>query len=502
MLGKFRKDRQEQRRLAALAELERRELQLRPAYKVWGYKNVFAKGFLVTRSATAQPPRDNWVRAKVGSWHIVHDPELEVQVASHEADPRVAVLGHAFAEGGPRQRGRVAQRLQRAARSGRDAVEDEVTWLSGRYVVLVDWGDELDVYNDPLATRACYWHRTADDVVLASHTALIAQHVGGLGSEQMWWALRHPDYRSPAGRWIPGLITSHDGVEQVYANGRLTVGKSRVTHSRFFPKHDREELPLTEATEQCRDALREQIKNWTQVAPITTLALTAGHDSRAILDAGLDILQANGALAMTYHPFHVPGKSTYADVEAANRLAAAARLPHLVLDVAPRSPASVFAKFYEQTFPTYRRYENLANALYLRVPARSATLFGVGGAVITGMYADTSDTNLTPQLLARKYAQSAFGNDPRLHEVFENWMQRTDFSAEQLRGYSFYDFFHWEHRMSKWGAEGYNEYDLATIPAPVLSSRRLLVAALSLPEELRRGRAIYDELRREPEPTR
>ena len=32
---------------------------------------------------------------------------------------------------------------------------------------------------------------------------------------------------------------------------------------------------------------------------------------------------------------------------------------------------------------------------------------------------------------------------------------------------------------------GYSEYDLATTPAPVLSSRRLLVAALSLPKAQR-----------------
>ena len=45
--------------------------------------------------------------------------------------------------------------------------------------------------------------------------------------------------------------------------------------------------------------------------------------------------------------------------------------------------------------------------------------------------------------------------------------------------------------MSKWGATGYAEYDLATTPAPVLSSRRLLVAALSLPKPQRVDALVY-----------
>lgn len=231
------------------------------------------------------------------------------------------------------------------------------------------------------------------------------------------------------------------------------------------------------------------------MAPTTVLALTAGADSRAVLDAGIDLLHDADALALTYHPFHVPKKSTYDDLAAANRLAAAARLPHLVLDVAQMSPTSPMAGLYNRTFPSYRRYANLANALYLGAPARSALLLAVGGGVVTGMFSDVSEPEPTPELLARKYAYSGFADDPELHDEMAAWMELVDFSEESLRGYSFYDFFHWEHRMSKWAAEGYSEYDLALVPAPVLSSRRLLLAALDLPRALRDDRALYSSLR-------
>src|SRR5699024_8495846 len=122
--------------------------------------------------------------------------------------------------------------------------------------------------------------------------------------------------------------------------------------------------------------------------PLTVLTLTAGRDSRAILEAGLTDLRRAGAIALSYHPFHVPGKSTATDLSVGNRLAVAAGLPHLAVNVAPLSPRSPFAQLYNETFPTWQRYPALANALYLQAPARAATIFGIGGAIITGMYKD------------------------------------------------------------------------------------------------------------------
>lgn len=506
-IEKFRRAAQERARVSAGQQRLTREGQLRPGYKIWGYKNVFAKGFLISEGPHHYLPRENWEGLSLGAWHLIHDPALEVHTAT-SPHAGVLVLGQAFDAAGRRET--VASRVLKAferdlaqQRPDPTALDEAVTWLSGRFVLVAWHPGGIFVYNDPLATRACYWHQDASGVALASHTALLAEFRGGLPATRSQWALRHPEYRAPAGRWMPGLITAHDDVLQVYANGRLAVrsmpgGAASVSHDRFFPRADREERRPDEVFEDFRDDLRQQVRNWLSVAPVSVLTLTAGADSRAVLDAGLDLLQAAESLALTYHPFSNPGKSTYADLAEANRLATSARLPHLVVDVLPISRASQMAALYQRTFPTYQRYQALAGALYLAAPARGVTMFGVGGAVITGMFKDISDPVLTPQLLARKYAQSAFAEDPALHREFEAWMHYAQFSVEALRGHSFYDFFHWEHRMSKWGAEGYLEYDLATIPGPVLSSRRLLLAALSLSPEDRSARALYRLLRVEP----
>lgn len=502
----------EGRRRLALQRMRWETQRMAPGEKVWRYRNTFAQGYLITRGPTPMKPREDWHTLQFGPWVVQCDSLLERQMTA-EGNLGVLVLGQAFDDAGARGRDRIAAKLLRvltgavghddavsaiALARSREALEEVISWLSGRYLVLISRGDTLDVYGDPIATRICYWHIGNGRVALASHSALLADLAGGLDVSRMRWVLRHPDYKSPAGKWLPGLITPHDGVGQLYANCRLEISATNeVTHRRFFPRADRVEQSEAEVFEVFREELRRQVRNWISVAPLTVLGLTAGGDSRAILEAGLVDLQRADAMAVTYHPFHMATKSTYEDYSAANRLAAAAGMRHLVLDVKPMSPDSQMASLYGTTFPTWQRYSALVSTMYGALPARAVTLFGVGGAIITGMIIDRSVKKLSAGLLARKYAHSKFADDPELHTEFERWMDFTEFTPARLRGYDFYDYFHWEHRMSKWGAVGYSEYDLATIPGPVLSSRRLLLAALSLPWEVRQAGDLYRSIRYE-----
>ncbi|MDJ1370959.1 hypothetical protein [Gulosibacter molinativorax] len=505
--------RSETKRLKTLADLEQRQQRLRPAYKIWGYKNVFAKGFLITKGAIDYAPHEKWETLEFGPWRAQLDPELERQSASY-GDFGILILGQVFDDRGPAKRHEIAARLLKTLRSveprplaepvedlaepvevPRKAMDEAITWLSGRYVVFVRRGETLDIYGDPMATRSCYWHDTGESVALTSHTAILSELVGGLPSKRMQWILRHPDYKSPAGKWLPGLITPHDEVGQIFANGRLTVRGREVTNQRFYPSEDRTELSLDEAAEMFREELQQQVRNWIAVAPQTVLALTAGSDSRAVLEAGIVDLQEAEAVTLTYHPFHVAKKSTYDDLVQANRVAAAARLPQLVLDVAQMTPTSQMARLYTRTFPTWQRYANLANAFYVGAPAKAAMLFGIGGGIATGVYKDRSASAPTTELLAKKYAQSKVASDSELQQEMARWTVFADFSVEHLRGYDFHDFFHWEHRLSKWAGAGYSEYDLATIPAPVFSSRRLLSTALSVTLEHRESKSLYARLR-------
>jgi len=199
MLEALRGDRRAREQRRALQDLQRREGQLRPGYKVWGYKNTFAKGFLVTRDSAATPPREGWDQIAAGPWRVLVDPELEHRSAAAPG-AEVVVLGQAFDDGGARTRDGVAERILRAARAEgsadaqTSALDAVLTWLSGRYVVLVARGERLDVYTDPLAARSVYWHVGRTGPALASPNELLSQLAGGLPSERLRWRVEKRDY--------------------------------------------------------------------------------------------------------------------------------------------------------------------------------------------------------------------------------------------------------------------------------------------------------------------
>lgn len=492
-------------RAAALQNMAREEQRLRPAHKYWGFKNVFAKGYLLTEQLIAYSPRDNWQRLSwCGRW-LQYDPELPVQYRELAPDLGVLLLGQAFL---PQQvepeYAAVADALKRALRKdarggGRDHVDEMVRSLAGRFVVIVCRDGGLDLYADPMATRTCYYARMAvggaeEGWLLASHSGLIAEAVGGLSSKESRQLLHHRDYQDSYGKWIPGLATPHDGVGQVYANGRIRLAGDTASNTRFFPVAPIPAMSAAEAAEQFRSELQLQIDRWLRVSPVSVLALTSGRDSTAILHAGLDRFQNGETLAMTYHPFRVVTKSTRNDVATANKVAAAAGLRHLVVDVRELPKQHPMRSLYSRTFSGWSRYPNLAWAMYINVPAKASLLLGVGGGIVTGMYKDKTAPKPTPNVLAAKFTSSPFAESSELRNAIASWCEFVDFTPNALQSYPFLDLWHWEHRMSKWAGEWYSEFDLAVTPAPILNSRRLLTAALSLPEPMRENAWLYSYL--------
>lgn len=492
-------------RAAALQNMAREEQRLRPAHKYWGFKNVFAKGYLLTEQLLAYLPRDNWQRLTWCGRSLQYDPELPVQYRELAPNLGVLLLGQAFLpQHVEPDYASVVDALKRALRKdarggGRDHVDELVRSLAGRFVVVVCRDGELDLYADPMATRTCYYARMAvggvdEGWLVASHSGLIAEAVGGLSSKESRQLLHHRDYQDSYGKWIPGLATPHDGVGQVYANGRIRLAGDTASNTRFFPVAPIPAMSAAEAAEQFRSELQLQIDRWLRVSAVSVLALTSGRDSTAILHAGLDRFQNAETLAMTYHPFRVVTKSTRNDVATANKVAAAAGLRHLVVDVRELPKQHPMRSLYSRTFSGWSRYPNLAWAMYINVPAKASLLLGVGGGIVTGMYKDKTAPKPTPDVLAAKFTSSPFAESSELRNAIASWCEFADFTPSALLEYPFLDLWHWEHRMSKWAGEWYSEFDLAVTPAPILNSRRLLIAALSLPEPMRENAWLYSYL--------
>lgn len=473
------------------------------ASETYNYRNAFAQGWFLGAGAEKLSLPSKWIETSFGDKYFTCDPALKI-VHKGAANNlfQLLVLGHATdSEKKLHTSQEVAQELYSILRKRDDSwaeFDEAVTWLGGRFVVIARHGSETRVHVDAMASRSCYWGYTdADEVVLASHSVLIAEAVDDTSSTRARWVLNHPDYHNPAGVYLPGTITAHDRAQLVFANCCLSISENNAQHMRFFPPQGSNPVPslsVEAATEVYLAEVRFQMETILSSSSGSSLALTAGSDSRAILNASLDLLQEANTSAMTYHFFEKDAEHTRTDLLGANRLAQIAGLKHRILDLQPWDPAARFAKIYSRTFPVWARFGALARACYEGLSANEALIIGVGGEIGTAFYLERNDPVVTPEVLAGKFTQDKFQYDPKLIAEFENYMSYTQLAPKNAEEIDLYDLFYWEHRMSTWAAYWYSELDFGSTVALPLNSRRVLCAMLGVPLEDRVRKSIYRTL--------
>lgn len=473
------------------------------ASETYDYRNVFAQGwFLGTGAGTLSLPL-NWIEIRFGETYFTCDPALRVVHKGTDAQlHQLLVLGQATdSEKNLRSSQEVAQELYSVLENRQESwadFDEAVTWLGGRFVVIARHGAETRVHVDAMASRSCYWgSNDADEVVLASHSALIAAAVGDFSSTSAKWVLNHPDYNNPAGVYLPGTITSYDRAKLVLANCYLSFNKNNVRHRRFFPPMESNPVPalsVKAATEAYLAEVRFQMDAILSSTPRSVIALTAGSDSQAILNASLDLLQEANTSAMTYHFFEKDADHTRMDLLGANRLAEGAGLRHRILNLQPWDHSARFAQLYTKTFPVWARFGALARACYEQLSAKEALIIGVGGEIGTAFYLERNNPVVTPEVLAGKFTQDSFRHDPKLIGEFENYMSYSQLDSEHAGAIDLLDLFYWEHRMSSWAAYWYSEVDFGPTVALPLNSRRVFCAMLGVPLEDRVRKSIYRTL--------
>ncbi|MGP6175306.1 hypothetical protein [Corynebacterium sp. A21] len=480
-------------------EAATRTEETKSAADIRHYRNEFAQGWILNQDEEGEFPNvpPHWQTLNFGEWTFQYDPDLAVcHLTNADRTHEVLLLGQAAdSEKQLRTSEGVASELLKtiSATNNWDEFDKAVTWLGGRFIAIGRRSSSLRVHVDAMASRSCYWAKEGTQIVLASHSVLVAQATGDTKSAGCQWVLSHPGYTNPAGKCLPGMIAPHDIAHLVIANCVLTIEASSVTHRRFFSIPP-ESLSVEEATERYLAELRFQMDAALTYRPRMVFGLTAGADSRAILIGTLDLLHDADIKAMTYHFFARNADHSRNDLLGANRLANLSDLKHQILDVSPSQSSGQFNSMYQKTFPTWARFPSLARAYYESLGADEALILGIGGEIGTAFYREREFDSITPEVLAGKYTQSDFQHDPRLIETMAEYMEYTELSEENSAGYDLLDLFYWEHRMSTWAAYGYSEADFGPLVVLPLNSRRIFHAMLSLPFKDRLRRSVYQQL--------
>ena len=457
----------------------------------------FGRGYLFARGEEPHFVPRGWEHLSIFGLDLWHDERLPVEVcASDDFDGAAIIIGTAIdSDVHSSDQSEICRNLMEAAGSGSDlpALDEYVTWLGGRYVILMVNGETMRIYGDATASRSCFWAVTERGFVASSHSTLTARAIDMVATDRARSFLTHPEYKSPAGKWLPGAMAPHDAVSMITANCVLTVNKNEAKHSRFFPLsgYSPERRDAFETARQVEEELNRQLELGVDKRKPFYFGLTAGWDSRVFLKATLDRLHTLNAIAFTYHSFEKNPSHSKNDLIAASRLAVDSDLRFLVMDLKPSDKSSRFRKAYAKTFTGWARFPALAENFYNELDHDGQVAILLGPEVGTVFYRERDPSLLNARGLAAKFTQSSFAENAELVRYLDSYIDYTQLDMSERATFHPFDLFYWESRLSSWAAGGYAEYEMAADVILPFNTRRILVPMLEQSFEERLSKRVY-----------
>lgn len=438
-----------------------------------------------------------WEHLSICGLDLWHDERVPIEIcAPDEFDGAAILIGTAIdSDLHSSNQSEICRSLMEAASSGSGfrALDEYVTWLGGRFVILMVNGETMRIYGDATASRSCFWAETERGFVASSHSTLTARAIDEAATDRSRSFLNHPDYKSPAGKWLPGAMAPHDAVSMITANCVLTVNKNEAKHSRFFPSegYSPKRRDAFETARQVEEELNRQLELGIDSRKPFYFGLTAGWDSRVFLKATLDRLHALNAIAFTYHNFEKNPSHSRNDLLAASRLAVDSDLRFLVMDLKPSDKSSRFRKAYAKTFTGWARFPALAENFYNELDHDGQVAILLGPEIGTVFYRERDPSLLNARGLAAKFTQSSFAENAELVRYLDSYIDYTQLDMSECATFHPFDLFYWESRLSSWAAGGYAEYEMAADVMLPFNTRRILVPMLEQSFEERLSKRVY-----------
>ena len=453
---------------SAMSKLERvEEGVLRPLEKAL-YRNQFILG------PTFIDEFSSWKRAKIrNSICLSTHPDLNVYQAIQD-DKSITLIGYIVDP-------------DRSNASDRDIVNDLISKISnfdalldhsgkfgGRWILIIDDGEQIRLFHDAVGLRQVFYTDTdcTTDLWCASQPRLIADRLN-LRVDPI-----AVDFISSFGQrnseyWWPGDSCPYKEIKHLLPNHYLDfkVGSSH----RYWPNGPLKNLSLNEATGKTATimlGLLESMANRYDLA----VSLTAGWDSRLVLAA------AKGIRDRVSYVTVKQGRMTnnHPDITIPSLLMSKFGLRHDIVE----SPAVMD----EQFMPVFNRHVSFAHevwgpdaqAIMEYSSHRKVAVTGSASEAARCFYGPMPKRRMTPQSLS---ARVGMGNDPFAVRSFEKWLK----GIPDTFNYNLLDLFYWEQRGGNWLAMCQSEFDIAwrDIFTP-FNCRNLLMNMLGVEENYRK----------------
>lgn len=473
-------------------------------------KYLFVRGFLMTdeaQDAAGYPFYGSWVHETVEGYHFYNHPALKLH--HRKGARRTCFLeGHAYDpftmetdEGG------ILQKMADA--DSEAAVYEILNQLTG--VFTCGWFDsgKLTLVSDCASMQIAYYGNIGGHLYVSTHMQLIGDLCGLEVSEYVQRLVSYRFYRY-YGAFLPGDISSYDGVKRVVPNTAVIYKNGEFSISRFYPK--KALVPCTtdeeysDKIEFISDIMRRNVELIARKWEHPAISMSGGMDSKGTVAA------ANGIYDRfrLFSYISMPGEQI--DADAAHKIAEAIGAEHRIDRISDNdddfADIDEFRAILEHNFGNIgktNRNDVRKRVFYTQeghcdfdIEAKS-WVSEVGRA---NYYKKFGVRKMPERLTARNMTSmyKLFVNNRRLvrdtDEIFAKYARDTAF--DDIFNYDASDMFLWELRYGSWGGQVITcEHRFAFDITVPYNNRLLMEAFLTLPLEKRiSDEGHYDMIKR------
>jgi hypothetical protein len=352
--------------------------------------------------------------------------------------------------------------------------------LGGRWILILDDGRKLTLFNDAAGLRQVFYTRDAATgaVWCASQPIMLARLLNRSITSEAENFIDSYEFRSnPEFRW-PADGSPFEGIRHLLPNHALDIATGQCR--RYFPDEELDELDPDSAGDRIGDQLRALILAAARRFELV-ISLTAGLDSRMVLAAARPI--QNDIVVMTVRQIDKP--DSHMDVGIAADLLDRIGLKQDIVSSSLILDDDFFQIFHKNARPAHYIYLPDAFAIYkhygLKRVAATGSVSEIGRLSFRRQLGKPETQKITAYDLARL---QKMGRHPYAVRSFNRWLG----SVDQSRSIPLLDLFEWEQGHGNWLAMCQAEFDIAwqDIFSP-FNCRRILELMLSVPARFRTG---------------
>ncbi|MFO0752911.1 MAG: hypothetical protein U0411_06255 [Thermodesulfovibrionales bacterium] len=409
--------------------------------------------------------------------HLAAHPDLPVYRAERHGKS-VTLLGYLIDPRNPLHTdGEVVQGLLERLDTA-DAFFPHTYELGGRWVLLVDDGREMRLFNDAVGFRQVFYSdaRLAGGLWCASQPGLIADLLSLEPDRKALEFIRSFSEREKE-YWWPGDSSLYREVLHLLPNHFLDLKTGAV--GRFWPAGDTARLSLEEAVHATGELLSGLVKGASHRFELA-LSLTAGRDTRLLLASLKEASRKVYCFTLMYWDL----KKSSPDIRVPSSLLRRLGLKHTVIRCPP-SMDEEFGSIYRRNVTTAREaYGAIAQGLFRSYPQEKVCVKGNAAGIAKSIYTymlppERRGEEVTDATLAEL---TGMGDSAFARRAFEKWLG----GAKKWRTPTLLDLFKWENREGNWQAMSQLEWDIVQEVFVPYNCRALLAGMLSVDEQYRR----------------